>query len=211
MSETQRTWDAVVSLDLLDLSLQDRNSINEEIHGVRCVAPQETPDLLERGLREFETELEQLPNTKKSAYNACLQYCRSHPDAGNHHFAIHDPDLRLRFLRCELFDAAKAAHRFANYLNFTHQMWGDVALRRMIQFSDFNENEVKFWRKGYYQILPVRDRSGRRIITVLGEIAFNKDDSDVLERVSRTCFLPCCNSTELNRMRDTSYNVEAVG
>ena len=54
--------DDLLSSELLKLSLQDRNAINEEIHGVRCLALPETPALLETGLKEFEEALQRIPN-----------------------------------------------------------------------------------------------------------------------------------------------------
>ena len=51
------TVENTLSKELLKLSLNDRNAIEEEIHGVRCGAAEETPELLDRSLREFDSKL----------------------------------------------------------------------------------------------------------------------------------------------------------
>ena len=48
--------DDLLSRELLKLSLNDRTAIHEEIHGVRCLAVQETPELIVAALIEFQTE-----------------------------------------------------------------------------------------------------------------------------------------------------------
>ena len=54
---SDRTVEADISEELLKLSLFDRSAVEEEVHGVRCMAVQETPKLVTDGLREFDAEL----------------------------------------------------------------------------------------------------------------------------------------------------------
>mmetsp|Transcript_8875 Transcript_8875/g.19165 ORF Transcript_8875/g.19165 Transcript_8875/m.19165 type:complete len:387 (+) Transcript_8875:164-1324(+) len=49
--------DNALSNELLKLSYQDRVALEEEIHGVRCLAINETPDLLQHSLLEFDRHL----------------------------------------------------------------------------------------------------------------------------------------------------------
>ena len=44
--------DDLLSRELLEMSLQDRNAITEEIHGVQTLAPEETPEKLATAVRE---------------------------------------------------------------------------------------------------------------------------------------------------------------
>jgi hypothetical protein len=150
----------LLSRELLELNIHDRNAIHEEIHGVQCLAPDESPEFVKKSLEEFWTALDGLPRSQKTSYERCKRISEKNPK----HYAIHDTSFHLRFLRSELFDAKKAATRFANYLNFVNELWGDVALQREIRFSDFSTREAKLLRKGYNQLLPVRDQSGRPVI-----------------------------------------------
>ena len=67
-------------------------------------------------------------------------------------------------MRCELFNVHKAAERFVRYLDFVAEVYGEYALQRPICMSDFNREEMSFLREGKFQLLPYRDRSGRRIV-----------------------------------------------
>ena len=184
----EESFDDLLSRELLKMSLQDRNAINEEIHGVRCLALSETPRLLEIGLKEFEEALRRMPiSSQKAAYEICRKRCLA--DSEYRTYAIHDDDFRLRFLRCELFDVTKAATRYANYLNFVHELWGPIALQRPIRLADFTTSEMKLFRKGYFQILPFRDQSGRRVIVVLGGMSVPKNDHAMIARVSTAQWL----------------------
>ena len=49
--------DDLLTKELSQLPSQDRNTINEEIHEVRTLAPEETPELLEQSLAELPTFL----------------------------------------------------------------------------------------------------------------------------------------------------------
>jgi len=208
-------------------SVSARNAIEEEIHGVRCLAIQESEELVHGALSDFREELEtgahasndlkrtyykilakrrmaeaelhragyysetnvtntwndkKVSNNNSSSVGSihdespkitrklekAITYCRNH-------YAIDDPNFRLRFLRAELFDVKRAVIRYFNYLNVVHELWGAIALEREVRVSDFNRSESKLLRKGHIQILPFRDRSGRRIVTLLGGMSEDVD------------------------------------
>jgi len=183
----------LLSQELLKMSLLDRSDIQEEIHGVRCLSIEESPELLQRSLQEFRKELAALPDSKKKTFNQIVLVTEearkpkqesissssssSQPmhTAANYqpkpkHYAIDDDDFRLRFLRAELFDSKKAVLRFASYFEFVHWGWGfGIVSQRQVRLSDFSKEELKFFKKGFFQLLPFRDRSGRRVIVILGE------------------------------------------
>mmetsp|Transcript_7448 Transcript_7448/g.18655 ORF Transcript_7448/g.18655 Transcript_7448/m.18655 type:complete len:540 (-) Transcript_7448:1637-3256(-) len=159
----------LMSRELLKFSTDDRTAIHEEIHGVRCLAATETPELIVTALNEFQTVLDRLLPSQKQTYEECRVRAMLYQDEERSCYALHDENFRLRFLRAEVFNVAKAAVRFANYLDFVKTYWGtDIVLKRLIRFSDFSKDEMKLFRKGYFQVLPFRDRSGRRVITMLG-------------------------------------------
>ena len=195
--ETVKNVDAYLTAELLKLSLNDRNAIHEEIHGVGCCAVPETPELLQAALRDFQKEIDRIEKdlAKRKVYNMILERRREEtmqllqqnlrtisttkaatkakststetitPIYTNNHYAIDDDDYRLRFLRVELFDIPKAVHRFLSYLNICYEYWGEVVLARPIQITDImkNKDQRKYFKKGHHQILPFRDRSGRRV------------------------------------------------
>jgi hypothetical protein len=150
-------FEDLLSKELLQLSVKDRNDLQEEIHGVRCLAPEETPRFVEDSLRKLATELDEvIPDSQKQAY---LQSQQQPASAA----FVNDREFRLVFLRCELFDCHKAAERMARVCDCLLNLFGRYALERPIKLSDFTNAELKVIRKGRVQILPFRDRSGRRI------------------------------------------------
>ena len=172
-SNTDNTADSLFAKALTNLSFNDRTAIEDEIHGVSCMAIEETPDLLEHSLIDFELELHKI--SPKPAYDKAQELLLASTTSSSHLFSVQESSLsrccyinkktfRLRFLRCELFNVRKAAERFIRYLDFVAKVYGDYALQRPIRMSDFSSEEMLFLREGKTQILPYRDRSGRRII-----------------------------------------------
>jgi hypothetical protein len=92
----------------------------------------------------------------------------------NHHqqqqqqnvFYVNSIEFRLMHLRCELFDVKRAARRMVQGIDALLRSCGEYALERKIKLSDFTKNELNTMKKGFIQLLPSRDRGGRRIIVV---------------------------------------------
>mmetsp|Transcript_16865 Transcript_16865/g.34691 ORF Transcript_16865/g.34691 Transcript_16865/m.34691 type:complete len:498 (+) Transcript_16865:167-1660(+) len=152
-----RQVDNIISKELLQLSLRDRNAINEEMHGVQNIAPEETPEMLAEALRDMETEIIRIPT--KVAYDRTQELPSTY---------VNSNGFRLRFIRSSLFDVRKAAMRMVTFLDLLVELFGDFALRRELQMSDFSREEMQLFRAGRMQLLPYRDRSGRRIFVCVG-------------------------------------------
>ena len=186
--------DTLLAKELNGLSFQDRNNINEEIHGVSCLAIEETPDLVERAMAHLQLEIDtQIGPNEKRAYLQSQQP----PPLPNENYGtpittsttsattttttsttttyVNSYDFRLRFLRIELFDIQRAALKLVSYLNTVWELFGIYALYRPIQLSDFSDAELQKFRLGNLQLLPFRDRSGRRIITGVEGLAIQFD------------------------------------
>jgi hypothetical protein len=93
---------------------------------------------------------------------------------------VRDRDFRLKFLRANLFDATKAAWNFTRYLELLFKYYGQEALTRPLLFGDLREAELDILRAGHMQLLPTRDRSGRRVLNVFG---MYKKDQTVTSKV----------------------------
>ena len=157
LKEDPKDVESLLSAELMRLSIKHKNAIDEEIHGVHCLAPEETPQFLDLSLRQLAVMLDRLPNEIGKAFRQSQEF---------HNTYVNTLGFRLRFLRCELFDVQKAALRIANFLNLSLEYFGVYALQRSILLSDFKKNELKFMRRGRLQWLPFRDRSGRRVATI---------------------------------------------
>jgi len=187
--------DDLLRNEMMELSVNDRNGIYEEIHGVRCMAPLETPEFLERSLFELNAELARIPPLEKRAFchasamaqintmaqnNINNQNSNTNTNNSDKKTKYVDTDeFRLRFLRCELFDVRKAARRLVNYLDLIAYCLpfqnGMLVLQRPITMSDLSDAEQSLLRKGHLQLLPFRDRSGRRVLTGVASLGIRFD------------------------------------
>ena len=145
--------DNVLARELNQLSFQERNKIHEEVHGVDSFAVKETPELIERSLREMREALDKL--AAKEAYDRAVQMDSKY---------VQSRDVWLNYLRADLFDPAAAALRMTKHLDLLYHFYGVDALQRPIQYTDLNDAEKAFMRTGAYQILPSRDRGSRLIL-----------------------------------------------
>lgn len=153
--------DKLLSQELMKLSFQDRTKIHEEVHGVSCLAPlDDNPALLQTCLLLMALEVERI------AVKPAVDYARHVLQSD---YINNNVELRLRFLRSELWDPRKAAQQFVGYFELVRDYYGDEALMRPIRLSDFNKEELDLLKLGEYQLLPFRDRSGRRILTLVGQ------------------------------------------
>lgn len=163
------------------LSYNERNMICEEIHGVACHAREESPDLLRSSLALLSLELEdlvQLDKLDKKNDNTSpflstgFQLSRHSATAGTY---VNNPEFQLRFLRSENFDARKAAIRLMKFMNFVMEIFGVHALFRPIKLTDFKRQDLKVLQTGWLQVLPFRDRSGRKVFIWVDKMGFQYD------------------------------------
>lgn len=147
--------EALLAYELNQMSFKERDEINEEVHGVRdrYDRVEETPELLSDSLHKLSLELNAIKH--KPSYERSQAFARTW---------VNTQEFRLIFLRCALFNARKAASRMVAFLELLHEYFGEYALEREIYLSDFDEKDMQFLNAGYYQLLPGRDRSGRRIL-----------------------------------------------
>eukprot|EP00536_Pseudo-nitzschia_multiseries_P003472 jgi/Psemu1/236728/estExt_Genewise1.C_540002 len=171
--ENERKSQIIISKALLNLSFNDRNAIEEEIHGVSCMAIEETPEIIEESLANFESEIEKIEHKPGYLKAQNLVFANNSNSNSNSNSSSHPrswlsrKEFKLRFLRSELFDAKKAALRFARCHDFLLETYGEFALRRPIRMTDLSREDMAFLREGQYQLFPYRDRSGRRIYGVV--------------------------------------------
>ena len=157
--------DAFLAEELNQMSFQEREGIHEEIHGVHTLAVDETssPDFVREKLSLLQDAIDNaVPAQSKTAYLEAVKLNSRY---------VHDADnFRLPLLRAELFDPTKAAIRLCKYLDWMYELYGTAALMRPVCLSDMNPTDMKLLKEGCSQVLPGRDRSGRRMICLFDDI-----------------------------------------
>ncbi len=178
MIDEVRAVDSLLSRALFQLSMNERSAMEEEIHGVRCLAPEETPQLLQSSLQKLSMVLasdEIIPVDQKLAYLQSQQLPSTY---------INGDEFRLRFLRLTLFDVVKAAQRMVRFIDVAVIFFGDAVLERPVRLQDLSKKEVQLLRSGKHQLMPFRDRSGRRIICSINPSYFDVEENAKFSQLS---------------------------
>eukprot|EP00536_Pseudo-nitzschia_multiseries_P017107 jgi/Psemu1/223792/e_gw1.1382.6.1 len=179
--------DKMIIKDLQGLSVKDRGLVQEEIHGVSTCAVSEDGEKIAESLKLFEEEIRAIrreilvsPTQESRAGNSYDDSIWSYlavEDDGSSPSAvtvnsrtrllysyIFHPSFRLKFLRADLFDIEKAAHRYLRCLEGLLKYFGSYALQRPIMYEDLGKECQDAAKSGYVQILPSRDRAGRLVV-----------------------------------------------
>ena len=164
----------IINKEMLKYDINERNAIYEEVHGVGYICPDESePGMVETALQNLMEEIEKLPAKRQAVYQRALKKPNSY---------VHTRAFKLRFLRAELFDAKGAANRIVTFLETAVELFGEFATERPIKLSDFTKKELKVFYTGRLQLLPYRDRGGRRVI--VGVPSQQHRNHDPVTRVS---------------------------
>ncbi|OEU14423.1 hypothetical protein FRACYDRAFT_240962 [Fragilariopsis cylindrus CCMP1102] len=164
---------------LLNLSFNYRNQIEEEIHGVSCMSITETPILIEVSLYQFDIELNSIPIENKTAY------------------------IKI------LFDPSKSALRYSKYLDLIYEIFGECVLKRPIRLQeDFNSDELSFFKSGAYQLLPFRDRCGRRIFV---GVSNEKVPQKLLSKIWLYLFFVCICGSDISNNDKNNLETQQKG
>lgn len=145
----------VLAKELAALSLEEHEKALFDVHGISG-APEESDELLEQKLLEFDVEISKIKH--KDAYNIAKSLGPDYVDSR---------ELRLMFLRSELFEATAAAEKLVLHFERKRELFGqgDV-LGRDVRQSDLSEKERKILESGFFQALPSRDAAGRCIFVL---------------------------------------------
>jgi hypothetical protein len=68
------------------------------------------------------------------------------------------------------FDVEKAANRLVKFMEGKLELFGPKAIARPIYLSDFDDDDMDTLKSGYFQLLPVRDSTGRTVFVDMQRI-----------------------------------------
>ena len=172
----------VLSKEMQSMSFQERVLIQEEVHGVTDLCPEETPELIGAALLTMQDCLDAI--VYKPIYNQL--------SASSY---LHTSEFRLRFLRREFFNCQKAAERLIRFTEYMCQEYDIDVLERPLRLTDLatkfgakGKEIMKLFKAGYAQLLPYRDRFGRRVLfTHTKAVAF--EDLGKVKPLTRILFM----------------------
>lgn len=146
------TMDSLIAADLNQLSIQERESVFEEVHGIAKVqekSPEEEAALV-RELREELKNIRGKPELERAQF-----LCSSYAD---------DPKFLLMFLRSENFVVKSAAVRMVTHFKHKLHLFGIEKLAKPITLEDLDDDDMDALLTGWVQPLSQKDRSGRPVL-----------------------------------------------
>eukprot|EP00934_Nitzschia_sp_Nitz4_P009018 Nitzschia sp. Nitz4//scaffold90_size81538//64531//66156//NITZ4_005327-RA/size81538-augustus-gene-0.8-mRNA-1//1//CDS//3329560035//9008//frame0 len=198
--------EALIAEALQSLSLEDREKVFDEIHGVDTHIEEaidlETPSFLEKQLHFFEEELQLFKLMKQG--NAELN-ALALAERQNLTF-VQDSRLRLAFLRTRTWDVSEAVGAFVRYFDYKLYLFGARLLTKYISVNDLSPKEMNDLSQGYIQILPNRDRAGRVIYFWLNV----GQEYDSPEALARQIFLMIPTDLDTQRRGLTMVSIRMI-
>lgn len=157
----------ILAKGMTELSIKERESVFYDLHGV-AEEINEEPEFIAKRLAELDVAIANTPN--REAYEKAN---RIDP------LYVHSLEFRLMFLRSERFDAKQTASRLIRHFETKLDLFGPECLAREIRYEDLHEGAVKCLEAGYLQLLPLRDRTGRAIISCMPTLRCGSPEDNV--------------------------------
>ena len=132
--------EAAVAKALITLSMDEREKVYEDIHGVAPVVDEDT-ECINDLLLQLDKKVQQ---NMTSIYKTALSMSKDY---------VEDRAFRLMFLRAESYDVSAACNRLMNFLEFKLTLFGQEKLTEEITLEDFGQEDIKMfsdykrWRK----------------------------------------------------------------
>ena len=147
--------DADLAQEMNELSVQERNLVYDEIHGVTEFQP-ESDEFLNDKMKDMDVALSKFPrNRLRKAWDRA-KFLRPG--------LITDTKFKLMFLRADYYDGTKAAKRLVKYYDDKLKLFGEEKLVKKITIQDLSETDIKVFHDGFYQVLLSNpDNSGRPV------------------------------------------------
>jgi hypothetical protein len=148
--------DAEIAKEMNELSVQERERVYEDIHGVAEV-PNETLELVVTSLAALDRAILKISKPKRRILDRAFFLKPSLRD---------DNEFKLMFLRADSYDATKAAKRMVKFFEVKSRLFGDEKLVKRITLEDLDGKDVEVAvLSGSCLVLPRKDQTGRPIIT----------------------------------------------
>ena len=161
--------EAALAKEMATLSVEERNNILEDIHGVRTEFANEDPDYVDDCIMQLKQMLHDIcrDGTSSShakgieAYSKAMSSC---PD-------YFDRKFYLMFLRSREFDIRETSMLFLAHFAFKSRLFGTEKLGRDITLDDLNEDDIAALHSGYHLFPADRDSAGRAVGTLSSKYA----------------------------------------
>jgi hypothetical protein len=151
---TPESTSAMIAKELNQLSVNEREKVLEDVHGIARESVDEPPDYVRNRLVLLEQELSKITRNK-AAYDLAKLQSKEY---------VSSEKLGLMFLRAESFDACRAAARMVRFFDEKYELFGADKLTTDIVLADLDPDDIAVLDKGFCQVLPEKDCAGRKVL-----------------------------------------------
>jgi hypothetical protein len=144
---------AMLAKEMNQLSVDEREKVLEDVHGIARAVLDEPLDYVKNSLVVLEEELSKTPN--KVAFDLAKFQSKDY---------VSNEKLRLMFLRAESFDVCMAASRMVRFFDEKYKLFGPEKLTKDIILADLDPGDIAALERGFYQVLPEKDCAGRKVL-----------------------------------------------
>lgn len=152
----QEDVDAILVQGMQDLSFDELQREQEDLHGVGDLIDRENQREMDSLLKAFDDYIQ--CRKKNTVYESAEML---------DHEYVRNPDLRMQFLHGHRWVPNHAAEQFLKFLEIKKQLFGMDKVVKDITLDDLDEDDKENLLGGSLQILPTTDRSGRKIVLEL--------------------------------------------
>eukprot|EP00980_Cylindrotheca_fusiformis_P020508 scaffold7564_cov117-Cylindrotheca_fusiformis.AAC.2 len=161
LSTEKEDLDKYLAQSMTKLSVKDRETALEEVNGIASIDP-EDPAALTACLTELNQQLASLK--QGTCYELAEKMDRDY---------VTNRDFQIMFLRANRYVMSsgqlryhpkRAAEHMKKFFETKCMLFGKDKLVKDITLDDLDEDDRNGLRRGNLQILPTRDRAGRRIV-----------------------------------------------
>lgn len=145
--------DTLIAKELNQLSIKERSTVYEQLHGVATSQVNETPEKIKELSEQLLQEVKRI--RERSAFDKALFLSPEY---------VSDPDFLAMFLRADDYNLKLAARRLVRHFHHKLELFGEERIGRPILFDDLDDDDKDTLRSGRAQMIRARrDRSGRLI------------------------------------------------
>lgn len=144
--------DQLVAMQLNQMSMQERELVFYDLHGISENSKENEPGFLAERLAAVQEVLDRMPFRQRRSYDRALIL--------NPHY-VTNRGFRLKFLRADDYDPGNAALRITRHFETKMELFGKELLCKDITQDDLDDETLKCLYSGWVQDLLIRDRAGR--------------------------------------------------
>ncbi len=162
---TPNEMDRIIAKEMTDLSLQEREKAENDVHGVGTNG-QEDPMLLQAGLLQLQHHLDSMK--RGTVYEVAESLDSNY---------VHEHNFRLMFLRADRYNPKEAAERMIRFFDLKKNLFGTEKLVKNITMEDLSDDDMETLRSGYMQLPSFWDMAGRTLL--VGMLKLRKMKSEM--------------------------------